>query len=326
MRRRSVPLLAAAVVAVGSACGGGGDGRGGAVDGPTFRNPVYDADFPDPFVLKVGDTYYAYATNGGGKQVQTLTSKDLVRWTPGRDALPKVGRWGYEGNTWAPEVLRRGDGKYVLYYTAVHCVGAAVADTPLGPFVDHADEPLVCQRDEGGSIDASPFRDDDGKLYLVWKNDGNAIGHATYIWVQRLSDDGTELVGRRARVEKNDTGWEGSVVEGPQLWRQDGRLYLFYSGSTFESDSYAVGYATCESPLGPCKDAPENPILKSACRASGPGHHTLVRDGGETWILYHAWPAPVRQDKRVLWLDRVTWENGKPDVHGPTCNEQAGPS
>src|SRR5439155_8721279 len=59
----------------------------------TFTNPVFDRDFPDPFVLKAGDTYYAYATNGNGKQVQTLTSKDLVHWAPGPDALPKLGSW-----------------------------------------------------------------------------------------------------------------------------------------------------------------------------------------------------------------------------------------
>jgi beta-xylosidase len=112
------------------------------------------------------------------------------------------------------------------------------------------------------------------------------------------------------------------VVEAPQLWREDGRLYLFYSANAFDGDLYAVGYATCETPLGPCRDAPGNPILKSACAASGPGHQTLVRDGDETWMLYHAWPANENADERRLWLDRVTWEDGRPVVHGPTCTQQ----
>jgi len=67
-----VRVLLAATVLLLAACGGA------TTTTATFRNPVYDRDFPDPFVLKVGDTYYAYATNGDGKQVQTLTSKDLV--------------------------------------------------------------------------------------------------------------------------------------------------------------------------------------------------------------------------------------------------------
>ena len=121
----------------------------------TFANPVYDRDFPDPFVLKVGHTYYAYATNGNGSNVQTATSKDLVHWTPGRDALPKLGAWDFPGNTWAPEVSAHG-GRYVLYYTAssgTQCVGRAVATSPRGPFVDSSKTALVCQKSIGGSID-----------------------------------------------------------------------------------------------------------------------------------------------------------------------------
>jgi beta-xylosidase len=292
-----------------------------------FANPVYGADFPDPFILKAGDTYYAYGTNGDGAQVQTLTSKDLVHWTKGPDAMPQVGSWGYNGKTWAPEVLARDDGTYVLYYTANgggQCVGRAVSSSPQGPFVDDAKEPLVCQRTQGGSIDASPFRDGDGTLYLYWKNDGNSIGLPTSINAQRLSPDGLRLVGRRTQIETNDAGWEASVVEAPMMWRQDGRYVLFYSGSDYASDDYAVGYATCEGPLGPCTDAPENPILKTACTGKGPGHNAIVAVGDTTWIVYHAWSTP-QHDVRTLWIDRLDWQDGKPVVHGPTCEAQPAP-
>jgi beta-xylosidase len=306
--------LAIAVLAL-TACGGS--------EPATFANPVYGGDFPDPFVLKVDDTYYAYATNGAGKQVQTLTSKDLVHWQPGPDALPKLGSWGFIGETWAPEVLKRND-SYVLYYTANKCIGRAIADEPLGPFVDPAKQALVCQPTLGGSIDPSPFRDDDGTLYLLWKNDGNAIAAPTQIYVQRLSPDGLHLVGRRTTIERNDVTWESSVVEGPVLWKHDSRYFLFYSGNIYSGAGYAVGYARCASPFGPCKDAPENPILKTACEARGPGHNALIDDGaGRTWIVYHAWDAAY--SKRQLWIDRLDWKDGKPVVAGPTCNEQDAP-
>lgn len=318
-RRRRAGFVGAAFAAALAGCGGAA--------GLRYQNPVHPADFPDPFVLRAGGTYYAYGTNRAGKEVQTLTSTDLVEWVAGGDALPELGRWAYPGRTWAPEVLARDDGSYVLYYTANggrQCVGRAVARSPEGPFVDRWPEPLVCQRGEGGSIDASPFRDEDGSLYLYWKNDGNAVGQRTYLYAQRLSPDGTELVGEARRLASNDAGWEGAVVEAPTLWLEDGRYYLFYSGEAFDSELYAVGYATCEGPLGPCADAAANPILKSACGARGPGHQALLRDAdGGTWIIYHAWDAAF--EKRQLWLDRVRWEDGAPVVEGPTCGPQPGP-
>ena len=322
--RRQLLLLAA--TALLAACGGGEE-----KPASTFRNPVHAENFPDPFLLRVGGTWYAYATNDEDGNVQTLTSPDLVTWTKAADALPQLGAWAFPGKTWAPEVLEL-DGRYVLYYTAnaadagVQCIGRAVADSPAGPFEDEARQPLVCRRAEGGSIDASPFRDEDGLPYLLWKSDGNSIGEDTWIYAQRLSADGLKLTGRASRLVKQDAGWEAGVVEAPTLWLEAGRYYLFFSGNGFDGDLYAVGYATCEGPLGPCRDAPENPILSSACDASGPGHQTIVRDDdGATWLAYHAWPASSGEEERELWLDRLVWEGGKPAVKGPTCRPQPAP-
>jgi beta-xylosidase len=324
--RRHLLLLAA--TALLAACGGG-DGDPAAEPAKTFRNPVHAANFPDPFALRVGETWYAYATNDGDVNVQTLTSPDLATWTKRPDALPELGSWAYPGKTWAPEVLEH-EGRYVLYYTANsadagrQCIGRAVADAPAGPFRDESETPLVCQADQGGSIDPSPFRDEDGSLYLLWKNDGNCCGMDTSIYAQPLSADGLSLEGEPARLVQQDGGWEADVIEAPTLFRHEGRYFLFFSANAFDGDLYAVGYATCETPLGPCEDAPENPILKSGCGASGPGHQAIVRVDGETWLLYHAWPRSGAE-KRQLWLDRLTWENGKPAVNGPTCRPQQAP-
>jgi beta-xylosidase len=322
-------VLVLAALTTSAACGGSDED---SEEGEPFRNPVHRENFPDPHVIGVGGTYYAYGTNDDDGNVQTLRSRDLVRWTQGPDALPRLGAWAYEGKTWAPEVLALDDAQYVLYYTAnaadfgVQCIGRAVATRPEGPFEDRWDEPLVCQKDEGGSIDPSPFRDEDGTLYLLWKNDGNCCGLDTYIYAERLSPDGLRLVGRPARLVQQDAAWEGPLVEAPTLWVEDGRYYLFFSGNVFDSDAYAVGYATCEGPLGPCEDAAENPMLKSACGASGPGHQSVIRDGdGETWLVYHAWPATSGEEERELWIDRLAWEDGKPAVEGPTCEAQTAP-
>ena len=321
-------------------------GKATAATKKTFTNPVYPHNFPDPYILHVGKTYYAYGTGTCSRNLQVIHSLDLVHWSPAREALPSVPKWSdaqcvsffQNRMVWAPEVLHRSDGKYVIYFvahlagTSKQCVSYAISSSPTGPFTDSSKKPFVCQQALGGSIDPDIFRDSNGKLYLLWKNDGNCCGITTYIFIQGLNSTGTELVGRQAKLEHNDAPWEGNLVEAPSMWKHAGRYYLFYSANSFNTPNYAVGYAACRSVYGPCQDARENPILHSRCQAAGPGHQALLVDTrGQTWIAYHAWePSHVGDSPgapgRLLWLDRVDWKNGKPVVHGPTCSPQAVPS
>jgi beta-xylosidase len=300
-------------------------------EAPVFTNPVVRTDAPDPQAIRVGETWYLVHTNAGGRNVPVLTSPDLVRWTPVGDALPELPAWADAGKTWAPEVIQLAPERFVLYYTVAdrasgrQCLGRAVAAAPPGPYRDDSAGPLVCQAELGGSIDASPYRDVDGALWLLWKNDGNAIGVDAWLWSQRLSDDGLRLVGRPTKLLKQTEPWEGALVEGPFFHRHDGRLYLFFAANAYDQAAYAEGYAVCESPTGPCVKAPENPILRSNAVASGPGHASMVAQNGRTWLLYHAWP-PGQEGStdpgRQVWLDEVVWDGGKPVVKGPTRDPQ----
>jgi beta-xylosidase len=308
-----------------------------AVPPGDFVNPVIQSDFPDPGIINVNGTYYAYATNSAGKNIQLATSTDLVDWKMLPDALPALPSWATTefGFAWAPEVIQIGD-RFVMYYTArvkdtsTQCLGVATSDKPEGPFTDTNAEPFICQKGAGGSIDASPFRDGD-KLYLYWKNDGNCCGGITYIWEQELAPDGLSLVGEPKQLLSNDQRWEGVVIEAPTMWKQDGKYYMFFSGNVYNTINYAVGYATCDAPTGPCTDAPENPILKTDTDKPpvlGPGHQTVVLDkDGETWFVYHAWAVPVggQLEKRYVYIDRLTFDGGKPVVHGPTQEPQPKP-
>ncbi len=328
------PLLTVAVAAVLSLGGCGGDGpQPPATDeADMFTNPVHTADTPDPQAIRVGDTWYLFHTNAGGRHVPVLTSPDLVTWTPSGDAMPRLAAWADPGKTWAPEAMAFAPDRYVLYPTVAdrasgrQCLTRAVATQPAGPYVDDSTGPLVCQADLGGSIDASPFRDTDGTLYLLWKNDGNAIGQDTWLWSQRLSEDGLRLLGEPARLLRQTEPWEGHVVEGPFLWRHEGGLFLFYAANAYDKADYAEGYALCDTPLGPCRKGGQ--VLASRDRASGPGHASMVEHDGRTWLLYHAWPTGAEGSitpGRQLWLDEVTWEGGRPVVHGPTSTPQRRP-
>jgi beta-xylosidase len=304
-----------------------------------FVNPVLAEDFPDPFVMRVDGTYYAYATNNGGNHIQLEKSADLVAWEPLADALPKLPAWS-SGDTWAPEVAKTPTG-YVLYYTAhdsdirrpdsngAQCITLAVSAAPEGPFVDSSKAPLVCQPKLGGSIDATPFVDQDGSRYLIWKNDGNCCGMPTRFFIQRLTADGLKLTGKATDLGVvNDQQWEGGVIEAPTLLFHDGTYYLFYSANGYDSEFYSVGYATAKKVTGPYVDAPENPIVSSAwdpsptSRARGPGHQSIVEDDdGELWMVFHAWDEDAvgyaNGGARTMWIDKLTFDGGKPVVDGP---------
>jgi len=327
-------LALAATLGPGSASGGPEPAPDAAQHRATFTNPVFAENFPDPQAIKADGAWWAYGTNGPRGNVPVLRSTDLVSWEPAGDAMPDLASWADAGKTWAPEAVRLPGGEYALFYTAAareagrQCIGAAFSPVPGGPFRDTSSGPLVCQRDQGGSIDASPYLDDAGRLWLTWKNDGNAVQQDTWLYSARLADDGRSLASEPTRLLSQDVPWEGELIEAPFFYSHGGRLHLFYSANSFASADYAVGYATCESPLGPCAKAPENPVLTSNEHAAGPGHISLVEKDGRTWMLYHAWqPDAVGEEPpgRHLWLDEVTWPQGRPVVDGPDPGPQPVP-
>jgi beta-xylosidase len=327
-----LPRLAAAALALCAAT---------ASAEPMFA-PVLKTNFPDAHVVEHEGEYIAYATNAG-INLPMATSRDLVSWSlvmdPAKphkrlDGMPVLAPWVKEGFTWAPEVIKVG-GRWLLYYTANHrkedvqCIGLAVADNPRGPFRDAAKEPFVCQFDLGGTIDANPFRDADGNLYLYYKSDGNRVGKGTAIWGQRLSADGMTLAGAPVALIKDDAQWEMKLVEAPAMVRSPGGYQLFFSAAYYgwnaddKLSPYATGYAACSGPLGPCQDSPDNPILysfndrKAGC-LSGPGHPSIFQAAGRSFIAFHAWAATLgcrkAKDERFLYVAPIVWKDGKPRI------------
>ncbi len=291
-----------------------------------FLNPVLELDFPDPMIVRSGDRYLAVATNGNGSHVQVATSPDLVRWEQADDALPKLPEWTSPGKVWAPEISVVSETRSLLYYTTSapdgrrQCLSVAVAERAEGPYTDDSRGPLVCNSiEQGGSIDPHPFQDVDGQRYLYWKNDGNAVGADTWLWVQRLSEDGARLVGKPSRLIKQDLAWEGSLIEAPFVVRSGETYHLFYSANDYASSSYAEGHAAGSSPTGPFRKDAE-PVLASNDVAAGPGGGAIVMDGARAWMAYHAWaPDAIGSGPpgRQLWLSEVIFSGQRAAVEPP---------
>ncbi|MFN2522266.1 MAG: glycoside hydrolase family 43 protein, partial [Mycobacteriales bacterium] len=293
---------------------------------PWFQpSKPYSENFPDPDVLHVGTDYYAYGTSTGGAYLPVMRSTDLTTWIarpaydPGpplnsdpyfNDALPYPASWGVDVNTgtrmtkqvWAPGVEHFGS-TYVAFYSIRtrispprYCISYATASSPQGPFTDRTAGPLVCDDDPAGSIDPAPFVDPaTGTAYLIWKSEGVVGSAPTKIWGRQLTTTGTAFEPGSTAHEllRTSQTWEGNVIENPSMIRQNGQLYLFYSGNEFASADYATGYATCTSALGPCTKARSGPLLASTSDRLGPGGASAFLDNaGGLRLAYHWWNAP----------------------------------
>ena len=317
VRRRGAGDSAAAVSAlagVATDCAAADD----AVAGAGVQPPVLPYDFADPDVVAVGGSYYGYATNGGGGNVQLIRSSDLAHWEWLGDAMPALPSWAAPHRTWAPAVLPR-QGDDVLYVTVGdrasgrQCIAAAVAARPEGPFVDGSTRPFMCQRERGGSIDPSTFVDDDGRAYLLWKSEDETVGGRATLWSAPLAPSGLALAGAPRALLTADQPWEHRTIEGPAMTRAGG-YHLVYSGSSWTGPDYGVGHARCTGPLGPCRRSADGPFLRSFGDAVGAGGAEVLRAGGRSWLVFHAWTAPHVgfPNRRTLRLAALDFPGGVP--------------
>jgi hypothetical protein len=283
---------------------------------------AFPYDFADPFVLGTPSGWYGYSTNGGGGHVQLIRSTDLRRWEWLGEALPSLPAWASRNRTWAPAVLPRGGG-YVLYYTVRHrdsghqCISVATSARPGGPFVDTSAAPFLCQHELGGSIDPSPVLDGAGRPFLVWKSEGETVGGRAELWSAPLRDDGLALAAFPARLLSADRSWEGRTIEGPSMARVGSGYSLFYSANSWNSGRYAIGHATCFSPVGPCRRSSDGPVLSTLGRSTGPGGPEALWVGGRLHLAFHAWRAPDvgYPNRRKLFLRPVDFDGfGRPSV------------
>jgi beta-xylosidase len=293
----------------------------GAAPVVTYRNPVIPGDHPDPSIIRVGKDYWATSTSGNwGPEFPLLHSRDLVNWTLEGNVLAQPPAWA-AADFWAPEISEF-KGRFHVYYVARKkggplSVAVATADRPGGPYTDQG--PLISQPD--GSIDPVPVWDENGKPYIVWKEDGNSAGRPTPIWAQPLDDRGTKVTGQPVELIRNDVDWEGGVVEGAYILRNGGWFYLFYSGNGCcgPGCNYALGVARSRRLLGPWEKNRANPILFANGVWKCPGHGSIVTDPqGRYWLLYHAYAAADGFALgREAMLDEVTFDtNGWAVING----------
>jgi hypothetical protein len=268
--------------------------------------PVIRSNAPDPSVLEVGHTYYAYTTDSGVNNVPVYESNDLVNWQLVGDAMPVLPSWAGIGFTWSPSVTVAPGGGYQLFYDAYdegsgdQCIGRATSSSPLGPFVDSSSTPFLCQQALGGSIDASVFQRHGGDV-LVWKSDRIAG-----IWAQSLGSDDATVSGVSHLLLTPTAPWEEGVVEGPALLQSGSAVTLWFSAGIWSGAGYSIGRVVCDSPLGPCDASSATQELKSGGKLVGPGGPSFFENNGSWEMAFAAWVG----NGRAMYLASVGSNGG----------------
>jgi beta-xylosidase len=196
----------------------------------TARNPVIWADFPDPAVIRVGDTYYmSNTTMHMCPGLPIMKSKDLVNWKMVGYAYQKLedndettlqnGRNMYGKGSWASSLRYHNE----MYYVTTFALNTGktyifkTSDIESGKWEETSFKPLL--------YDGSLFFDDDGQVYkmceagdirLVELN-ADLSGVKQGGFDQIVIKDASALVGKDIIV----------TAEGAHLHKINGKYYLF---------------------------------------------------------------------------------------------------
>ena len=323
--------------------------------------------------------FFVYATTGNGGGFAIYRTKDFSSWEPVGFADMKIEESGWvTTDVWAPEVIYM-NGKYWMYFSAAardksgqgHYLGVAVSDSPRGPFElyeasspnfygeratkskppivfeDHFDEmraagwPIPATATKFSVIDASPFIDENGDMYLYFvpfdvSSDSNTFTNKSIVCGMKMRDPVTPdystvtplVAAKYNSFKKVDSVWTGVgdtgidvVNEAPFMMRHttkraDGttttQYYLTYANNGYTSPYYQVRTAMSTSPLGTFeKDSatPTHGIGNGFNHMSGTAHHAIVEAGDEMFIFYHAHVKRNmgESNPRALGVDRVVW-------------------
>jgi len=261
----------------------------------------------DVTVIKEGSKYYMFCTGGGA-----WISDDMLNWTFQRVEHVPV----------APDVIKYNGS----FYMCGNDGPLYKADNPLGPYESLGDWKNTPDVAGGwnGAFDMEIFIDDDNTPYLYYPGRG-----VSGIFVVKLDpEDLTKFSGPVKHLfgfnnshiwerygemnEYPDVAW----VEGPWMQKYKGTYYLEYSASGTQWKTYAEGYYTSKSPMGPFTYAPNNPLLrKTEGLVTGPAHGSIVEGpDGQLWQFYTIVLSNPPGGRRI-GMDRVVFDkNGNMSV------------
>ena len=300
-------------------------GCGIAVAG--FTNPILPSG-PDPWILRVGHTYYFMATRGDRLTIRktnditkVAAAPEVTVWTP-----PPTGP--NSRSIWAPE-LHQISGKWFIYYTASDSAHDDNLHRSIFVLENDGPDPTQGRWTNRGRVNTRYSAIDPtifsyrGKVYLVYSVQ---LGSESQLAIAPLRNPWT-LVAPETIISKATLPWERqiySINEAPEfLLGPRGDLFLTYSASACTSDDYAIGLLSApagSNPLNPrvWTKSPD-PVVSKAPNVAvfGPGHNGFFTspNGKQHWIVFHANPGPSMgcTSNRGTWIEPFVFSaDGRP--------------
>jgi beta-xylosidase len=264
----------------------------------TYTNPVINADFPDPDVILVGNTYYMVTTTMFVfPGVTVLKSHDLVNWEYCSNAVPRFdfhkcynldGCNRYSHGQWATSIKYHNRKFHLLFITLDEGGFLCTASKAEGPW--------EIRKLPKGYYDPGLFYDDDGKIYVTHGYSNISV---------------TEVDSNLAPVGKDSLVFTGNIrrgLEGMHVYKINGYYYLY--GTYGGLDGIQVALRS-KNIYGPYE---QKIVISDSTKGVNFGVHqgALIKtQTGEWWTILFSDRGPFG---RFPSLQPVTWVDGWPMV------------
>lgn len=264
----------------------------------TYKNPVLNADYSDPDVIRVDKKYYMVCSEFHFMGMTIQESDDMINWRIigkiySRLEFDKYNTMdAYSRGSWAPSI-RYHDGKFwVFFCTPYEGLFMSNAVNPSGPWA-----PLTHVKDVKRWEDPCPFWDEDGNAYL-----GHSLLGAGPIIVHKMSPDGTQL------LDDGKTVYTGPVAEGTKIYKRNGYYYMSIPEGGVEEGWQTV--LRSKNIYGPYE---KRVVLEMGSTSiNGPHQGAMVDTPDGEWWFYHFQSAGAIG--RVMHLQPMYWHDDWPVI------------
>lgn len=265
----------------------------------TYKNPVVNADYSDPDVIRVGEYYYMVCSEFHFMGMTVLRSRDLVNWTivsrvyNRLDIDPKYNTMEkYGSGSWAPAIRYHNKKFYIYFCTPDEGLYMTSTYDPAGKWL-----PLTEIKRTGGWEDPCPFWDDDGQAYL-----GHSMLGGGPIIIHKMNEQGTRL------LDEGKLAYEGPTAEGTKFYKKNGYYYI-----VIPEGGVGTGYQTAlrsKNIYGPYERKIVLEQGKTAINGPHQGGMVEAKDG-KWWFMHFQ---AVGALGRVCHLQPVKWIDDWPFI------------